>query len=193
MTFTLVDLVSAENNVKKSRFVAIAAPVKSVEEALAFLSVQHDASTTHQCWAWKINGQSRINDDGEPSGTAGRPILAVIEGQQLDNVIVLVNRWYGVKLGTGGLVRAYGGVAQLCLHDAIRVEQVSTLQVSFFIEFAEWARVEYYFKIQELQIAKQHFEPLGIRLEVIIPELFKHEFSTWLQAITAGREQLNFK
>ena len=194
MTFTLVDLISAENNVKKSLFVAIAAPVKSVAEALAFLSTQHDASTTHQCWAWKINGQSRINDDGEPSGTAGRPILAVIEGQQLDNVIVLVNRWYGgVKLGTGGLVRAYGGVAQLCLHDAIRVEQVSTLQVSFFIEFAEWARVEYYFKIQELQIAKQHFEPLGIRLEVIIPELFKHEFSTWLQAITAGREQLNFK
>ena len=193
MTSAIVDLVSIEQDIKKSRFVGIAAPVSSVEDAQAFLSLQHDTSATHQCWAWKINGQSRINDDGEPSGTAGRPILAVIEGQQLDNVIVLVSRWYGgVKLGTGGLVRAYGGTAQLCLQHAIKVEKVTVLKVSFFIEFAEWARVAYYLKANDLKIAQQHFEPLGIQLEVIIPEVFKQEFGKWLQAMTSGREQLKF-
>src|SRR5690606_37931491 len=115
--------------IKKSRFIAVAAPVCSLEQAQDFLLSQHDASATHQCWAWKINGQSRINDDGEPSGTAGRPILAVIEGQQLDNILVLVSRWYGgVKLGTGGLVRAYGGTAQLCLQQAIKIEQILTME-----------------------------------------------------------------
>ncbi|CAM5191071.1 YigZ family protein [Oligella ureolytica] len=63
----------------------------------------------------------RFNDDGEPGGTAGRPILAAIEGRDLTNIVVLVIRYYGgIKLGTGGLVRAYGGTAAKCLHDCAK-------------------------------------------------------------------------
>lgn len=194
MTFTIADITTAQQDIKKSRFIAIAAPVGSIEQAQQFLAQQHDASTTHQCWAWKINGQSRVNDDGEPGGTAGRPILAVIEGQQLDNIIVLVNRWYGgVKLGTGGLVRAYGGAAQLCLQAAHKVELIKTLQASFFVSFAEWARVEYYLKSHKVQIVQQHYDAQGIQLEVIIAEAFKNELNEWLQGITAGRETLIIK
>lgn len=194
MTFTLSMIATVQQDIKKSRFMAVAAPVSSVEQAQNFLQQQHDATTTHQCWAWKINGQSRINDDGEPSGTAGRPILAVIEGQQLDNVIVLVNRWYGgVKLGTGGLVRAYGGTAQLCLQLATKIERVNTLQVECFVNFSEWARVEHYLKSHQIKIVQQSYGVHGIQLEMNIAASFQDEFNGWLQDITAGRESVTIQ
>ena len=188
MMFTIAGLVTTEQSIKKSRFVAVAMPVASIEQAQKFLAAQHDATTTHQCWAWRIGGQSRVNDDGEPSGTAGRPILAVIEGQALDNIIVLVNRWYGgVKLGTGGLVRAYAGTAQLCLKLAQKIECISMCEASFFVQFAEWPRVEYFLKTQNIQITQQHFESLGIKLTVLIAQNSVEEVNSWLQTITAGR------
>lgn len=110
MPFTIASQVTFEEEIKKSRFQALAVPVANEQDIKDFLEISKDVSTTHQCWAWKIGHNVRFNDDGEPSGTAGRPILATIEGNELSNILVLVNRWYGgVKLGTGGLVRAYGG------------------------------------------------------------------------------------
>jgi len=106
MPFTIANTVTFEEDIKKSRFQAIAAVVENEQQVKAFLEQTKDISTTHQCWAWKIGHHVRFNDDGEPSGTAGRPILATIEGNDLTNVIVMVNRWYGgIKLGTGGLVK----------------------------------------------------------------------------------------
>lgn len=123
--FTLATMVRYEEEIKKSRFEAIAVPVENEQEVKAFLEAVKDPSTTHQCWAWKIGVNVRFNDDGEPSGTAGRPILATIEGNDLTNVLVLVNRWYGgIKLGTGGLVRAYGGCAGQCLLQAEKIELI---------------------------------------------------------------------
>jgi uncharacterized YigZ family protein len=105
--------------VKHSRFVAQAAPITSPAEALAFLQSVRDAEATHHCWAYKVSSQYRFSDDGEPSGTAGRPILSAIEGQGLDGVMVVVRRYFGgIKLGAGGLVRAYGGAASECLRQA---------------------------------------------------------------------------
>lgn len=151
MRFTLAQPVTFAEDIKKSRFEAFAASVDSIEQAQQFLADHLDTSTSHQCWAWKINGQSRINDDGEPQGTAGRPILAVIEGQQLDQVIVLVNRWYGgIKLGTGGLVRAYAGTASQCIQLATRVPLLVTQQVSFVCDYKIWASVQYYLDKQQV-------------------------------------------
>lgn len=132
MPFTISSPVQFEEEIKKSRFLAIAAPVDNEQAVKDFLETYKDHSTTHQCWAWKIGHQIRFNDDGEPSGTAGRPILATIEGNELTNVIVLVNRWYGgIKLGTGGLVRAYGGCAGQCLLLAEKVEVIEKKQAYF--------------------------------------------------------------
>jgi putative IMPACT (imprinted ancient) family translation regulator len=90
--------------IKKSRFLALAAPVESTEQALAFLREVSDPAATHNCWAWRIGQDYRFNDDGEPGGTAGRPILQAVEGQGIDRVMVVVTRWYGgIKLGAGGL------------------------------------------------------------------------------------------
>jgi uncharacterized YigZ family protein len=125
MPFTIATRVSFEEEIKKSRFQAYATPVETEQDVKDFLALYKDTSTTHQCWAWKIGHHVRFNDDGEPSGTAGRPILATIEGNELTNVLVLVNRWYGgIKLGTGGLVRAYGGCAGQCLLLAEKIELI---------------------------------------------------------------------
>lgn len=108
-----------------SEFLAFAARTDTPPEALAYLnSVKARYSdATHHCWAYQIGAEYRFNDDGEPGGTAGAPILRAIGGQGLDHVVAVVARYYGgVKLGTGGLVRAYGGTAAECLRTAPRLE-----------------------------------------------------------------------
>ena len=111
-----------EQEIKKSRFLAQAAPVDAPEAALAFVQDVADPAATHNCWAYRIGQAYRFNDDGEPGGTAGRPILQAIEGQGIDRAVVVVTRWYGgIKLGAGGLARAYGGTAAECLRLAERV------------------------------------------------------------------------
>ena len=124
---TLARRASHALEVRKSRFVAHAAPVDAPAAALAFLAEVADPDATHNCWAYRIGDAYRSSDDGEPGGTAGRPILQAIDGQGLDHVVVVVTRWFGgVKLGAGGLVRAYGGAAAECLRTAPRQPLVAT-------------------------------------------------------------------
>lgn len=112
--------------IRKSRFLAQAAPAQSAAQALSFLREISDPAATHNCWAYRIGQDYRFNDDGEPGGTAGRPILQAIEGAGVDRVAVVVTRWYGgIKLGAGGLVRAYGSTAAECLRRAERVPLVT--------------------------------------------------------------------
>ena len=116
---TLKDPASFEEIIKKSRFIAHAARVTSQAESLDFYESVIDPQATHNCWAWRINFQVRSSDDGEPSGTAGRPMLNVIERRQLEDVMVVVTRYFGgIKLGVGGLVRAYSGSTAKCLDRA---------------------------------------------------------------------------
>jgi len=101
-------VLGAELVVKKSRFVASAWPVASAAQAQALIAAASDPGASHNCWAFRIGDASRSADDGEPGGTAGRPILGAIEGDGLDGVSVLVVRFFGgTKLGAGPLARAY--------------------------------------------------------------------------------------
>jgi uncharacterized YigZ family protein len=110
---------TTEEVIKKSTFISIVGSVNSVDEAKTFLLEHSQADVTHNCWAYKVGQVYRFNDDGEPSGTAGKPILNAIEGQEFDNTAALVIRHYGgIKLGTGGLMRAYGGGVSRCLQSA---------------------------------------------------------------------------
>ncbi|XP_072983024.1 uncharacterized protein [Typha latifolia] len=112
---TLRERARCERETKKSKFIAIAAPVSDERSAHSFLAEVRDPRATHNCWAYKF----RSNDDGEPSGTAGKPIYSAIVSSGVDMVMVVVIRYFGgIKLGTGGLVRAYGGVALECLKGA---------------------------------------------------------------------------
>ena len=116
----LLERATAETEVKKSRFVAVAIPVDTPAQAmLRFVEEAGDPSASHNCFAYKIGDAYRFSDDGEPGGTAGRPMLSAIEGSGFDGVAVLVTRYYGgTQLGTGGLMRAYGGAASKCLDGA---------------------------------------------------------------------------
>ncbi|GAB4848773.1 hypothetical protein Ancab_003501 [Ancistrocladus abbreviatus] len=116
---TLSERVTFEREIKKSKFIAIAGPISSEQAAHSFLSQVRDTRATHNCWAYKIGDQYRCSDDGEPSGTAGKPIYSAIVSSGIDRIMVVVIRYFGgIKLGTGGLVRAYGGVASECLRNA---------------------------------------------------------------------------
>ena len=122
---TLQCEVISEELIKKSRFVAFAAPVLSIDTAKAYIRNVSELKADHNCFAWRLaDGTHHSSGDGEPSGTAGPPILSAIENAGLHNVVVVVQRFFGgVKLGTGGLARAYGGVALACLRGAERVHQ----------------------------------------------------------------------
>ena len=131
-----------EIEIKKSRFIAQAAPADSVDAALAFISQAGDPEARHNCWAYRIGDLYRSDDADEPAGTAGRPILAAIDGQGLDQVVVVVTRWFGgIKLGAGGLVRAYGGAAAECLRTATRRERVATSAIAVRAGFAHLGAV----------------------------------------------------
>ncbi|OUZ99789.1 Impact [Macleaya cordata] len=116
---TIRERVTFEKEIKRSKFIAIAGPISDEQSAHSFLSEVRDSRATHNCWAYKLGDQYRSNDDGEPSGTAGKPIYSAIDSSGIDRVMVVVIRYFGgIKLGTGGLVRAYGGVTSECLKNA---------------------------------------------------------------------------
>ncbi|PID40057.1 MAG: IMPACT family protein [Proteobacteria bacterium] len=132
MMLTLASAAEYEEEIKKSRFIVKADAVASPDEAADFLERIRQARATHHCWAYKIGPAYRFSDDGEPAGTGGKPIWNAIERQGIDHVMVVVIRYFGgIKLGTGGLVRAYGGCAAKCLRQAAlkKIDPVSELLV----------------------------------------------------------------
>lgn len=167
---TLASSWRHEEDIRKSRFLAQAAPVGSTAEALAFVDAASDTTATHNCWAYRIGDAYRFNDDGEPGGTAGRPMLQAIDGQRCDRVIVVVTRWYGgIKLGAGGLARAYGGTAAECLRLAPRVAIVAMGRLFICCDFAELALVTTRIRDMEGTIEQEVFVADGAELTVLAP------------------------
>ncbi|MCF9034872.1 IMPACT family protein [Acinetobacter nectaris] len=193
MPFTIQETIVYEEDIKKSRFQAFAIPVETEDDVKLALDEYKDVSTTHQCWAWKIGHNVRFNDDGEPSGTAGRPILATIEGNELTNILVLVNRWYGgVKLGTGGLVRAYGGTAGKALLLVDKIELIEKKEVYFQCSFSEWPIFQY--ELVQHQITYvEDYTAEGVSIIAKIQVHQKNELAQKIQDVTRGREQLKEK
>ncbi|MGQ7817172.1 IMPACT family protein [Metapseudomonas furukawaii] len=191
MPYTLSAPAEYREEIKKSRFITHAAPIGSVEEAQAFLARMSDPAATHNCWAWKLGNQYRFNDDGEPGGTAGRPILAAIEGQECDQVAVLVIRYYGgIQLGTGGLARAYGGGAAKCLQGAERVELVARSRVRCHPAFAELALVKARLAEFEALVESEAFDADGAELVLALPEARIDALAQVLRDISRGRMTL---
>lgn len=156
--------------VKRSRFLAQAAPAATPEAALAWLSASCDRDATHNCWAYRIGAQYRSSDDGEPAGTAGRPILAAIDGQGLDRVVVVVTRWYGgINLGAGGLVRAYGGAAAECLRRAERHALVAMGEVRLSCPFGDIAEAHAAIAAFDAEKKEESFDAEGVRFVLLMP------------------------
>jgi uncharacterized YigZ family protein len=170
MSDTLPAPVSLAIEVKHSRFLARAAPADSTHAAQAFVGSVSDPDATHNCWAWRIGGDYRSSDDGEPAGTAGRPILAAIDGQGFDRVVVVVTRWFGgIKLGAGGLVRAYGGSAAECLRTAPRVALIDMRTLVLACGFDDLGSVHAALAALNADKTGETFDEDGARLTVQLP------------------------
>lgn len=139
MPYTLVQPVRSDLLVKKSRFIGCVQAVAdraAAQAIVAQLRAQHP-SATHVCWALLAGGQSAANDDGEPGGTAGRPMLEVLRRQELEGVLATVVRYFGgVKLGAGGLVRAYTDAVAQALLTAQKVPLQKTVKLRCAVPYA---------------------------------------------------------
>ncbi len=132
--------------IKGSRFIAIAAPVSSDEEAMRFIAQvkQRFSDARHWCWAYQLREQkrSRFCDNGEPVGSAGKPILTPIVGQQLFDTLVVVVRYFGgVKLGVGGLVRAYSQAANAVLNEADIIQFIPKINLQLSYAYEETGQI----------------------------------------------------
>lgn len=139
MPYTLAQAVHSDLLIKKSRFIGCVQPVADRAQAQAIvqrLRAEHPAAN-HVCWALLAGGQSAAVDDGEPSGTAGRPMLDVLRHQQLEGALATVARYFGgVKLGAGGLVRAYTDAIAQALLQAEKVERQAMACLQCSIPYA---------------------------------------------------------
>ena len=121
---TITSSTSSQYRVLGSRHLGYAFPVHNEEEVKAHIDAlwKEHHNATHVCYAWRLGwdyGKYRINDDGEPSGTAGKPIYGQIQSAELTNILIAVVRYYGgTKLGTGGLIDAYKTAAKLCIEES---------------------------------------------------------------------------
>lgn len=149
---------------KKSKFIAFAIPVKNVDEVKTEVDrlrkEYYDAR--HACWAYMLGHERkefRSNDDGEPSGTAGKPILGQINSNELTDILIVVIRYFGgVKLGTSGLISAYKGAAIEAIANAEIIEKTVDFSVQFRFEYPFMNDVMKIVKDLEPQIVKQDFD-----------------------------------
>ena len=188
---TLATEARLESDIRKSRFLALAAPVDSPNAALAWLESVADRAATHNCWAYRIGQQYRFSDDGEPSGTAGKPILAAIDGQQIDHVMVVVTRWFGgIKLGAGGLVRAYGGTAAECLRQAPRRALIQRSEAWLDCDFAFAAVAHALLAGNDAAKLEEHYTADGLRLRIRLPRQNFAALAATLRDATRGSARL---
>lgn len=190
MLHTLAAPFQHSQDIRKSRFLVHAAPVDTPQQALAYVQQVGDASATHNCWAYRIGQDYRFNDDGEPGGTAGRPILQAIEGQGIDRVVVVVTRWFGgIKLGAGGLARAYGGTAAECLRLAERTPIVTMARLGVHCDFAELALMKARLKELGAEFEREAFDAQGVTLQLSVPADRVAEVKARIVDISRGRHE----
>lgn len=174
--------------VEKSRFISFACQVSTVGQANFFIesiSKQH-YDATHNCYAYLTDDGQKFSDDGEPQGTAGMPILNAIKGKNLHNVAVVVTRYFGgIKLGAGGLVRAYGKAASNVLEEA---EKVQFLQCDLFKVKCDYSYVS---SVESTvfafgKIAEREYYA-DVTYKIIVPVSKSDDFVKKLVDVTQGR------
>ncbi len=182
--------------IKGSRFIASIEPVVSPEDAMAFVEARREEfrDATHNCFAWRLGldqDAMRFSDDGEPSGTAGRPILQEIDGRRLTNVAVVVTRYYGgTKLGTGGLIRAYGGAAADALDAATIVETPIVEMLRFVFGYEHSGAVQGVLSAFSLEPTQADY---GARIRMVIAVPIEDVERLEQALIDATRGQVNLR
>ncbi len=190
---TIKENTSAEIIEKKSKFIANLYYVQSIEEAEYILQntrkKYYDAR--HNCYAYNIrttNGDfiSKSSDDGEPSGTAGKPILNIITKNELFNVLIIVTRYFGgILLGTGGLVKAYSNATLMAIQNAQFLIEETGVEMELLVDYSDFNRLNYYCNKNSLNIIRTDY---GAKIKCII-EMNEQEKNKIIENIN----ELNFK
>lgn len=185
--------VEAEIVEKKSKFIAHIYYVESVEEAENLIKQANKKyfDARHNCYAFCINDEgnnpiNRFSDDGEPSGTAGAPILNILTSQNLSNVLVIITRYFGgILLGTGGLVKAYSLAVQEALNKAKIITKDLGKEVQIIVNYADFEKLKYYLNQNNIKMIDVKYEE-NICVNIDITE-------EKLRELLKERENLNFK
>lgn len=184
-----------ENVINKSRFIAHIKPVESEEDAKAFInqvSTKH-REATHNCFAYTIGDQMNIqkaNDNGEPSGTAGVPMLDILKKLEIHNACVVVTRYFGgIKLGGGGLIRAYSGAVRDVIYDIGRVELKPAIPTTVTINYDLTGKFEYELESTSYLLRDQSYtDKVSYQIDVVASDY--DEFIAFLNRTTSGNYDL---
>lgn len=180
---------------KKSRFIATVIPAESEEEALAFIEAMKKKywNATHNCSAYVIGekGQlKRCSDDGEPSGTAGRPMLEVLEGEGIRNVAVVVTRYFGgTLLGTGGLVRAYSASVKAGLASSVIITKIPGVKLKIETDYTGLGKIQYLLGEMGIRTLDSQYTD-HVELDVLVPETMLERVKAELIEGTNGQAKL---
>ncbi len=186
--------VEVEEVIRRSRFVTTVGRAGSRDEAMAFVRRVKDRfpGATHHCWAFNAGGPSStaqvgMSDDGEPHGTAGRPMLKVLLHSGVGEVVAVCARYYGgVKLGTGGLARAYASGVKRALEACPTIEKVDRVPISVRVAYDAAESVERVFTALDAIVTGREFAA-DVRYRVLLPAGRRSELGTAVADATAGR------
>ncbi|MBC8161353.1 MAG: YigZ family protein [Roseiflexaceae bacterium] len=184
------------SEVLHSRFIASAGPTASVEQARAFIAHARAAmpAASHHVYAYSIGHGATttlgMSDDGEPSGTAGRPLLSVVKGSGLGDLTLVVTRYFGgTLLGTGGLVHAYGDAAREVLAILPRVEKIERRTLLMAVEYASYEQAKRLILAHAGAIAVEEFAA-DVTIEAAVPLAQVASLTAGLTELTAGRASI---
>lgn len=189
---TISEENKAEILVKKSKFIANIFYIENEEEANNIIKkIKKDYfDARHNCYAYRISSENNIlekySDDGEPAGTAGQPILNVIRGNELQNVIIVVTRYFGgILLGTGGLVKAYTESAKKVLEETKIINKQIGKKIKYEILYQDLEKLNYYMRQNKIKIYNSNFlENIEVYVEITDEKA---------QIIEKNKNDLNFK
>lgn len=178
--------------IRKSRFIGHIRPVETEEEAVAFINEikKKHRDATHNCSAYLLGERDEIqkqSDDGEPSGTAGKPILEVLKNRELKNVAVVVTRYFGgIMLGAGGLIRAYADGAVAAIEGGEEITRVLHTQVFVTIDYTWHGKVENELRSREIRTGETQFTD-NVTLLCLPPYSEAERFVAWITDLTQGQ------
>lgn len=187
-----------ELEIRKSRFICALARVGDEDAARAFIAERRKEhwNATHNCTAYVLGddgGVQRSSDDGEPGGTAGVPMLEVLRHRRLTDTVAVVTRYFGgVKLGAGGLIRAYGGVVSAAVDEIGILERRELLVVDVFADYMLGGRLESDLRDSSLTVRDVAYAD-RVRIEVALPEDDLPGFEVRLAELTGGRAEFEVK
>ena len=182
-----------EQVIDRSRFICTVVRVQSSGEAQAFIKVMNAEfpDATHNCWAYVVGAPGStdrvgMSDDGEPHGTAGRPMLTVLLHSGVGEIAAVVTRYYGgTKLGTGGLVKAYGGAVQEAVADMPRAERVDSVDVTVQVGYGSIGAMQQLWPEFEAELLEQRFE-VDAEFSVRVPRVSLPAMQRAIQNATRG-------